>query len=311
MYTPHPSLVPIEMASAGMLTVTNSFENKTAAAMAAISTNLIAAEPGVEAIADALCEAAAGARDVERRARGSAVRWSRDWDAPSTTRCSTASRVGSLRDAQRSPQISTVPPDGRATSSHRARRLVIARDPKARGLSPRDRPEIPKAICEAPHRNRHRAVRSRDPGARRGQGDLQAGWGRRRHHRAGPQDDARPALGHCSGSGADDARRRAVRLRRVGTQAESLGAHELGVDYPPVLLGHGGERCLARGGCPEVPGRRAVLPGGDAHEGIARNAEHEVGPGRAAGEVRRPQNQARLQPVLPQVERGVIEDPDV
>ena len=30
MYTPHPSLVPIEMASAGMLTVTNSFENKTA-----------------------------------------------------------------------------------------------------------------------------------------------------------------------------------------------------------------------------------------------------------------------------------------
>ena len=29
MYTPHPSLVPIEMASAGMLVVTNSFENKT------------------------------------------------------------------------------------------------------------------------------------------------------------------------------------------------------------------------------------------------------------------------------------------
>ena len=45
MYTPHPSLVPIEMASAGMLTVTNSFENKTAEALAAISPNLIAAEP--------------------------------------------------------------------------------------------------------------------------------------------------------------------------------------------------------------------------------------------------------------------------
>ena len=30
MYTPHPSLVPIEMASAGMLAVTNTFENKTA-----------------------------------------------------------------------------------------------------------------------------------------------------------------------------------------------------------------------------------------------------------------------------------------
>ena len=45
MYTPHPSLVPIEMASAGMLTVTNSFENKTAEAMSAISSNLITAEP--------------------------------------------------------------------------------------------------------------------------------------------------------------------------------------------------------------------------------------------------------------------------
>ena len=54
MYTPHPSLVPIEMASAGMVTVTNTFANKTAAALAAISTNLLAAEPAVEAIAGAL-----------------------------------------------------------------------------------------------------------------------------------------------------------------------------------------------------------------------------------------------------------------
>jgi WsaF, C-terminal domain len=80
MYTPHPSLVPIEMASAGMLTVTNSFENKTAAAMSAISPNLLTAEPSVAGIAHALCDAAAAAGDVERRVRGSAVRWSRDWD---------------------------------------------------------------------------------------------------------------------------------------------------------------------------------------------------------------------------------------
>ena len=81
MYTPHPSLVPIEMASAGMLTVTNTFENKTAEALAAISRNLIAAEPGVEAIADALCEAAARAgRRRARALRGSRVRWSRDWE---------------------------------------------------------------------------------------------------------------------------------------------------------------------------------------------------------------------------------------
>ena len=56
MYTPHPSLVPIEMASAGMLTVTNSFENKTPATLTAISSNLIAAEPTIDGVADAsLC----------------------------------------------------------------------------------------------------------------------------------------------------------------------------------------------------------------------------------------------------------------
>jgi GT2 family glycosyltransferase len=81
MYTPHPSLVPIEMACAGMLTVTNTFENKTADALAAISPNLIAAEPSVEAVAAALCDATAAAADVERRVRGSRVDWSRDWDA--------------------------------------------------------------------------------------------------------------------------------------------------------------------------------------------------------------------------------------
>jgi GT2 family glycosyltransferase len=80
MYTPHPSLVPIEMASAGMVTVTSSFENKTAEAMRAISPNLLAAEPSVEEIADALCSAAVAADDAEARVRGAAVRWARDWD---------------------------------------------------------------------------------------------------------------------------------------------------------------------------------------------------------------------------------------
>jgi hypothetical protein len=81
MYTPHPSLVPIEMAAAGMLTVTNSFENKTPEALAAISSNLITAEPSVEAVAAALGAAAAASSDFERRERGSAVAWSSDWNA--------------------------------------------------------------------------------------------------------------------------------------------------------------------------------------------------------------------------------------
>lgn len=80
MYTPHPSLVPIEMASAGMLTVTNSFENKTAAAMAAISSNLITVEPALDALVGGLRDAVSRVGDVDRRLCGSRVDWSCDWD---------------------------------------------------------------------------------------------------------------------------------------------------------------------------------------------------------------------------------------
>ena len=79
MYTPHPSLVPIEMASAGMLTVTNSFENKTQEALTGISTNLLAPRPTIAGIAQALIEASDSIDDYERRVSGSAVNWSRDW----------------------------------------------------------------------------------------------------------------------------------------------------------------------------------------------------------------------------------------
>jgi glycosyltransferase involved in cell wall biosynthesis len=80
MYTPHPSLVPLEMASAGMLTVTTTFENKDAEALHAISVNLIAAEPTLDGVTGALLQAAAGVDDIERRVAGSATDWSRDWD---------------------------------------------------------------------------------------------------------------------------------------------------------------------------------------------------------------------------------------
>jgi glycosyltransferase involved in cell wall biosynthesis len=79
MYTPHPSLVPLEMASAGMLTVTSTFENKDADALRSISGNLIAAEPTLDGVTRALLDAAAGVEDLERRVAGSATDWSRDW----------------------------------------------------------------------------------------------------------------------------------------------------------------------------------------------------------------------------------------
>ena len=79
MFTPHPSLVPIEMASAGMLTVTNTYENKTAEAMAAISPNLRAVPPTVDGIVAGLRAAVADVDSFDDRARGALVGWSRDW----------------------------------------------------------------------------------------------------------------------------------------------------------------------------------------------------------------------------------------
>ncbi|HZU59712.1 MAG TPA: glycosyltransferase, partial [Solirubrobacteraceae bacterium] len=81
MCTPHPSLVPIEMASAGLLTVTNTFENKTADALRAISSNLIAHEPTVPGVVCGVREALAGAADTKRRLSGAQVVWSRDWNS--------------------------------------------------------------------------------------------------------------------------------------------------------------------------------------------------------------------------------------
>ncbi len=79
MYTPHPSLVPIEMAAGGLVTVTNGFENKTPEAMAAISENLLAVAPTVDGVAAGLRAAVAAAGDHSARVRASDVNWSRDW----------------------------------------------------------------------------------------------------------------------------------------------------------------------------------------------------------------------------------------
>jgi hypothetical protein len=80
MYTPHPSLVPLEMASAGIVTVTNTFENKDAGAMRAISGNILAVEPTIEGVAGGLATAASRVGDVAARVAGADVAWSRNWE---------------------------------------------------------------------------------------------------------------------------------------------------------------------------------------------------------------------------------------
>ena len=80
MYTPHPSLVPIEMASAGMWTVTNTFANKTEAALKAISCNLVAVPPTVDGVLQGLRHAVEKIDDYEERVRGARVNWSTSWE---------------------------------------------------------------------------------------------------------------------------------------------------------------------------------------------------------------------------------------
>lgn len=78
--TPSMSLEAIEMAAAGIVTVTNSYGTKTEELLSAVSANLVPSLPTVAGIADALRAAAARASDLEGRMSGADVAWSRDWN---------------------------------------------------------------------------------------------------------------------------------------------------------------------------------------------------------------------------------------
>ncbi len=80
MYTPHPSLVPLEMASAGLITITNSYANKTAEALGRISQNFEVGEANVAELSAALLRGEKRVADVEGRLRGSAIQWPTSWD---------------------------------------------------------------------------------------------------------------------------------------------------------------------------------------------------------------------------------------
>lgn len=80
MYTPHPSLLPLEMAAAGMWVVTNACENKTQAELSEISANLLAPAATIEGVTEALAQAARDAGDFDARQRGSAVNWASNWE---------------------------------------------------------------------------------------------------------------------------------------------------------------------------------------------------------------------------------------
>lgn len=80
MYTPHPSLLPLEMAAAGMWVVTNACENKTQEELSRISSNLLAPEASIAGVAGALGWAAEQVGDLQARRSGASVNWASSWD---------------------------------------------------------------------------------------------------------------------------------------------------------------------------------------------------------------------------------------
>ena len=80
MLSPHPSYPPLEMAACGGLVVTNVYANKTAARMTEISRNILAAEPTITGITEAIRMAVARLHDIPSREAGARLGLPATWD---------------------------------------------------------------------------------------------------------------------------------------------------------------------------------------------------------------------------------------
>jgi len=80
MYTPHPNLVTIEMASAGMIVVTNSYANKNQKSLSDISQNIVVSKPTITGVEKTLFDAVKLVEDYESRVKGSKVQWPIKWE---------------------------------------------------------------------------------------------------------------------------------------------------------------------------------------------------------------------------------------
>ena len=80
MASPHPSLIPMDLAGSGALVVTNTFRTKTASYLRSLSGNIIPAEPRLDALVEALAIAKARSDDLAARyANARAMTYPTDW----------------------------------------------------------------------------------------------------------------------------------------------------------------------------------------------------------------------------------------
>jgi hypothetical protein len=80
MLAPHPSILPFEMASAGQLVVTNSFESRTADVLRSISSNIEPCDANPQSVAEALAKAVERVPHHEERINGAEFDWVKSWD---------------------------------------------------------------------------------------------------------------------------------------------------------------------------------------------------------------------------------------
>jgi hypothetical protein len=79
MLTPHPSLVPLDMAAAGLVTVTNTYANKTAEKLRRISKNIVAVPATINGIKEGLVRALGEVENFEDRVAGAQIDWKTRW----------------------------------------------------------------------------------------------------------------------------------------------------------------------------------------------------------------------------------------
>ncbi|MBZ9672570.1 hypothetical protein [Mesorhizobium sp. ES1-3] len=87
MASPHPSMIPMDLAGSGCVVVTNTFKTKTDEYLKGLSENIIPAQPGLNELVAALELAKAKSMNLDDRYKfAKAMKYPRDWDHSLTSK---------------------------------------------------------------------------------------------------------------------------------------------------------------------------------------------------------------------------------
>lgn len=79
MSSPHPSLIPMDLAASGAIVVTNTFETKTPEYLTNISKNIIPARPDLYELSSAIIEGVKRTNNTQERFENANVNWPKSW----------------------------------------------------------------------------------------------------------------------------------------------------------------------------------------------------------------------------------------